>query len=102
MLERVGEFLHDCVGEIASELARKIRIVWHVRLDQRRIERELRIGEQDGELRPRERLRTPSALHDFLVVGQELDAAVEFASGFARLYQPLLEADVIETTLLGD
>ena len=66
------------------------------------MERELGIGQQHRQLRPRKRLRAPPALGDLHVVGQELDRAVELAGGFQRLHQTLLEAEILQPAPLGE
>ena len=61
MLERVGESLRHRLREIAAELAAEIGIVRHRRLQQLAVERELGVGEQHRQLRPRQRLRCACA-----------------------------------------
>ncbi len=45
------------LGEIAAQLAAEIGIVRHLGIEQRRVERQLGIGQQHRELRPGQRLR---------------------------------------------
>ena len=100
--QRVGILLGDRLGEVAAELATEIGIIRHVRFEQLVAEGKLGIGKQHGELRPRQRLRAAAPFGDFLVIGQELDAAVELARGFQRLHQSLLEAQVLEPAPFGE
>ena len=96
-----GKCSVDRPGKIAAQLAAEIGIVRHVRLQQFVVERELGVGQQHRQLRPRERLRAPSPLGDLHIVGKELDRAIELAGGFQRLHQALLEAEVLQPAPLG-
>ena len=91
LLERVGELFDDRAGEIALQLAPEIGIVGNVGLQQLVLERELGIGQQHRQLRPRQRLRPPPPLVELLVVRQVLDRAVEQVLAFERLHQPLMK-----------
>ena len=71
-LDRFGEPLHQQFREIAAEFAPEIRIVRHFGFEQVAVQRELGIGEQHREFRPRQRLRAAAALGERRVVGQKL------------------------------
>ena len=63
---------------------------------------ELGVGEQHGDLRPRQALAAPLARRELHVVRQELDGAVEPALRFQRLHEPHREADVADAAPLGE
>ena len=72
LLQRVGEFLRDQLREIAAELAAEIGIVRHVGIEQIGVERELGVGQQHRQLRPRQRLLAADALGELHVVRQDI------------------------------
>ena len=69
--------LADRRREIAQEIVDQRRIVGQVAGQELVVERQLRVGEQHGKLGPRQALAGRRAALDLLVVGQELDGAVE-------------------------
>ena len=96
MFEGVRIALRDGFREIPCQLAGEIGLVRHRRFEQVVIERQLGIGEQHREFRPREWLRPAAALGELHVIGQKFDRAVEQATGLKRLDQPLQEPKVFE------
>ncbi len=65
---RVGEAFDERLREIAVELARKIRIVRHLRCQQIRIQSELRVSQRHRKLRPRQPPRRAFAARRFSVL----------------------------------
>ena len=95
-VQRVVVALRHFLGEIALQLAPEIGIVRHARVEQFAVERELGIGQQHRQLRPRQRQIALAPLGDRHFVRQEFHRAVELPVHFQRLHQPLLEAEVLQ------
>ena len=96
VMQRVVVALRHFLGEIALELAPEIGIVRHRAVEQFVVERELGVGEQHRQLRPRQRQVALAPLGDRHFVGQEFHRAVELPAHFQRLHEPLLEAEVFQ------
>ena len=100
--ERVGKTLGDGFRKITAEFAGKIGIVRHRGFEQVLVQRQLGVGEQYRQFRPRERLRTAAALGELHVVGQILDCAVEQPARFQRLNEPLQKAEILHAVTFGE
>ena len=86
-------FLDQGVGKITLEIVDEKWIVGQVGFEQLVIERELGVGVEHREFGARETLLGGPAFLDRLVIGQELDRAIEPARAFERMDHPLLEIE---------
>ena len=87
MCELGLEILDGKLREIRHQQAVEIRVIDEIALDQIGQEVELRIGEQDRELRTRETLRGPRECFERIVVGQRFHRAIEPAFAFQLAHE---------------
>ena len=88
----VDEALAQRGGEVAARARREVGVVEQRRLEQLLLERDLRVGEQHGELGNGEAEPGVAPAGERLVVGQELDRAVELLLLLERAHEPRVHA----------
>ena len=71
-------------GKIAIQFGGEVRILRHVGIDQRLVQPDLAVAQDDGEFRARQSLAGLAPLGDFLLGRQELQGAIQIAGALQR------------------
>ena len=101
--EQVAEPIDDLLREVAVEIRRQVLAVGQIGLEEFAEDLSLRVGEQHGELRPRDALAGGAALPHLLGAGEELHVALELAVVLERDNELLVGLDPLcrDLVLLG-
>ena len=92
-LEPVGEALRQRRGEVIGELRRQGRVLRQVGVEQFRVEGDLAVGEQHGELRLRQAGVRSSAFGDLLALRKRLELAVEPPGLLERAHHAIVDVE---------
>src|SRR5665213_764101 len=95
-LDAVDKSALKSLRKIALEFAREIGVIGAAAVRQRVIERDLAVREQQRQFRAGQAAAFTPALFDVVIVGQELDRAIEFAMTLEPAQQLLMLAQILD------
>src|SRR5688572_124066 len=100
--DSITETFAHRLREVTEKLAREIRVVRHVGVEQVLEQGDLRVSEHHRKLRSREAVPAQTPLCDLRIGRKELDTSVQEIALLKQLHETVLEAEILRPAALGE